>query len=88
MKIAILGATGRVGSRIMNEALSRGHTVVGIGGHSKGKDVPGAVFYQADMEDMDAIGESIFGFLKDGTKANVVTEYTLIDAGNAAQYVK
>ena len=36
----------------------------------------------------NAIGESIFGFLKDGTKANVVTEYTLIDAGNAAQYVK
>ena len=36
----------------------------------------------------NGIGESIFTFLKDGTKGNVVTEYTLIDASNAAQYVK
>lgn len=61
MKIAILGATGRVGSRIMNEAISRGHTVVGIGGHSKGKDMPGVTFYQADMEDVDGIAEAIQG---------------------------
>jgi len=30
MKIAILGATGQVGSILLNEALSRGHTVTGI----------------------------------------------------------
>ena len=34
------------------------------------------------------IGESIFNYLNNGTKGNVVTEYTLIDASNAAQYVK
>ena len=32
--------------------------VVGIGGHSKGKDMPGVTFYQADMEDVDAIAEA------------------------------
>jgi putative NADH-flavin reductase len=30
MKIAILGATGQVGSKLTTEALSRGHTVTGI----------------------------------------------------------
>ena len=34
------------------------------------------------------IGESIFNFLNNGTKGDVVTEYTLIDASNAAQFVK
>jgi putative NADH-flavin reductase len=30
MKIAIIGASGRAGSRILNEAVDRGHTVTGI----------------------------------------------------------
>lgn len=30
MKIAVVGATGKAGSRIITEALSRGHTVTGI----------------------------------------------------------
>ena len=30
MKIAVVGATGKAGSRIVNELLSRGHTVTGI----------------------------------------------------------
>ncbi|ACB74051.1 NAD(P)-dependent oxidoreductase [Opitutus terrae] len=33
MKIAILGATGRVGSHLLAEALSRGHTVTGLARH-------------------------------------------------------
>ena len=31
MKVALLGATGFVGSALLNEALSRGHTVTAIG---------------------------------------------------------
>ncbi|CAG9180418.1 NAD(P)-dependent oxidoreductase [Cupriavidus respiraculi] len=34
MKIAILGATGRVGSRIADEALRRGHAVTAIARHA------------------------------------------------------
>jgi putative NADH-flavin reductase len=34
MKIAILGATGQVGSQLTTEALSRGHNVTGISRHS------------------------------------------------------
>ena len=33
MKLAILGATGQVGSQLTTEALSRGHTVTGISRH-------------------------------------------------------
>lgn len=33
MKIAIFGASGRIGSRIVNEALSRGHEVTAIARH-------------------------------------------------------
>lgn len=34
VKIAILGASGRVGKRIVDEALMRGHEVVGMGGQT------------------------------------------------------
>ena len=33
-------------------------------------------------------GESIFKYLTTGEKSDVITEYTLIDASNAAQYAK
>jgi hypothetical protein len=33
MRIALIGATGRVGSRLATELLSRGHTVTGIALH-------------------------------------------------------
>jgi putative NADH-flavin reductase len=35
MKIAIFGAGGRIGSRIVNEALNRGHDVTAIVRHPK-----------------------------------------------------
>jgi nucleoside-diphosphate-sugar epimerase len=30
MHVALIGATGRVGSRLVTELLSRGHTVTGV----------------------------------------------------------
>ena len=33
MKIALIGVTGRVGSRLATELLSRGHAVTGIALH-------------------------------------------------------
>ena len=61
MKIGILGISGRVATRIMREALNRGHEVVGID-HVKGPNVDDAVdFHQLDMEDVEGIAQAIRG---------------------------
>ncbi|ESJ22359.1 3-beta hydroxysteroid dehydrogenase [Cupriavidus sp. HPC(L)] len=52
MQIAILGATGRVGSRIADEALRRGHTVTAIARHAGTlADRPGLKRLDADIAD-------------------------------------
>ncbi|MBO4120966.1 NAD(P)-dependent oxidoreductase [Cupriavidus gilardii] len=52
MQIAILGATGRVGSRIVDEALRRGHTVTAIARHAAAlTDRPGLKRLDADITD-------------------------------------
>ncbi|PUA18068.1 NAD(P)-dependent oxidoreductase [Glaciimonas sp. PCH181] len=43
MKIAIIGVTGRAGSRIAAEALRRGHVVTGIARSVENADVPAGV---------------------------------------------
>ena len=48
----------------------------------------GATVYVDTVSLGRGVGESIFNFLNNGVKADAVTEYTLIDASNAAQYVK
>ena len=61
MKIAVLGASGRVASRIVNEALSRGHQVVGIA-RKKRDDMSAAVdFKNVDMCDVNGLAEAIKG---------------------------
>jgi uncharacterized protein len=50
MRIAVYGATGMIGSRVVAEALSRGHEVTGI--TRSGGDLPsGAVAVQGDAGD-------------------------------------
>ena len=52
--IAILGITGRVGSRIANELLARGHTVTGISRNTdKIQAKPGLALEQADVARLD-----------------------------------
>ena len=52
MKIAIIGATGRVGSRIAEEALRRGHNVTGIARNpDSGKVAEGVELEKADAND-------------------------------------
>src|SRR6266852_4691988 len=46
MKIAIIGVTGRAGSRIAAEALRRGHSVTGIVRSPEKADVPDGVTVQ------------------------------------------
>lgn len=61
MRIAILGASGRVGSRIAKEALMRGHQVVGIDLNIR-EDLKRQVeFHKLDMEDVEGVADAIRG---------------------------
>jgi putative NADH-flavin reductase len=54
--IAILGITGRAGSRIATEVLQRGHTVTGIARNvAKVEARPGLIVKQADATQLDAL---------------------------------
>ncbi len=54
--IAILGITGRAGSRIATELLQRGHTVTGIARNlAKAEARPGLSLKQADATQLDAL---------------------------------
>ena len=54
--IAILGITGRAGSRIATELLQRGHTVTGIARDTSKADArPGLSLKQADATQLDAL---------------------------------
>lgn len=59
MKIVVVGATGMVGSRIVAEALHRGHEVVAV--TRKGTPVDGAAAAAADLTDTPAVLRSAEG---------------------------
>jgi putative NADH-flavin reductase len=62
MKIALIGATGNVGRRVTEEAISRGHEVVAIARDvSTVEEQAGVTAVQADLTDKAAIGEAIEG---------------------------
>jgi putative NADH-flavin reductase len=62
MKIAIIGANGKIGSRILQEALNRGHSVTGI---SRNPDYDTKnerlTWIKADALDSDALATAING---------------------------
>ncbi len=62
MKIALIGANGKIGSRILQEALNRGHTVTGI---SRNPDYSikneGLTWVKVDASDPDAMAAAIKG---------------------------
>ncbi|XAS72268.1 NAD(P)H-binding protein [Micrococcaceae bacterium Sec5.1] len=51
MKIAVYGATGMVGTEIVNESINRGHEVTAIS--RKGAEIAGATAQVADMGDAE-----------------------------------
>ena len=54
MKVALIGATGNVGSRILAELLSRGHTVTAIARNpEKVPARPGVAPKRGDVHDKD-----------------------------------
>lgn len=55
MRIAVIGATGMAGSRIAEEAASRGHSVTGISRSDNARTSPGLTSLPADATDADAM---------------------------------
>ncbi|MDD2735547.1 MAG: NAD(P)H-binding protein [Desulfuromonadaceae bacterium] len=57
MKLAVIGATGNVGSRVVSEALRRGHAVTAIARNpeKKLKAQPGLTLRAADVMDLPAL---------------------------------
>ncbi|MCW2394882.1 MULTISPECIES: NAD(P)-dependent oxidoreductase [unclassified Sphingobium] len=62
MKIAIMGATGNAGQRLVDEAVSRGHNVTGIS-RSADTQAPrgGVTWVKADINDVDDMASKIAG---------------------------
>ena len=62
MKVALIGATGFVGSSILKEALSRGHEVTAIARHpEKIKTQNNLTIVKGDVMDTDKLSETIKG---------------------------
>lgn len=61
MRIAVMGAAGRVGQRIAEEALLRGHTVAGIIRQARTSPNPNLEYHTADLEDVGGIIKAIRG---------------------------
>ncbi|AZE82875.1 Rrf2-linked NADH-flavin reductase [Pseudomonas orientalis] len=61
-KIAIIGATGRAGSQLLEEALRRGHTVTAIARNTDKLAVrPNVTVKQVDALDADALQQAVSG---------------------------
>ena len=61
MKIALIGVTGRVGSRLTTELLSRGHAVTGIASHIRPDDRPGLTVVEADATKPASLAPHLMG---------------------------
>ena len=62
MKIALIGATGNVGSKLLSEALSRGHRVTGIARHiEKLEGRNGVTARQVDLADEGKLADALRG---------------------------
>lgn len=62
MKIAIIGATGRVGTRLIDEALRRGHTVTAIARQAEKLSArEGLSTRNADVADTQALASALAG---------------------------
>lgn len=62
MNVVLYGATGKAGSRILNELLSRGHQVKAVARDSaKLPQRPGLAVETGDLSDVDAITQAIRG---------------------------
>ncbi|WP_028006697.1 NAD(P)-dependent oxidoreductase [Solimonas flava] len=61
MKIALIGISGRVGSRLADELLRRGHQITGISRQAGATARPGLTLHCADANDAAALAPLIAG---------------------------
>jgi len=63
MKVALIGANGKIGSRILAEALNRGHEVTGIARNPASSIVESEklTWVKADVQNTDELAEAIKG---------------------------
>ena len=61
MEIAVIGATGFVGAKIVNELADRGHKVTGISRNTKTSDNPKVHYISADVTNVDNLTEILKG---------------------------
>jgi putative NADH-flavin reductase len=62
LKLALIGASGYVGSRVLSEALRRGHEVTGIvRTAARLTPQPGLTIVSADVQDPDQVADSVAG---------------------------
>jgi len=61
MKVALIGATGRVGSRLAAELVSRGHTVTGISRHAAAEGPAGIPVIEADATNPGSLAPHLSG---------------------------
>lgn len=62
MKVALIGASGNIGSQILREATARGHTVTGIARHpEKVVAAPGATAVRGDISEPDKLANVLRG---------------------------
>ncbi|MFH0727656.1 MAG: NAD(P)H-binding protein [Pseudomonadota bacterium] len=63
MKLAVIGATGNIGSRVVREALQRDHSVTALARHPEKKLVshPGLTLCAADLMDLGQMTRAIAG---------------------------
>lgn len=63
MKIAVLGATGNIGSRIVEELAARGHAVTGFARNVTGRTAPkGATLAKGDAADAAWLASALKGY--------------------------
>lgn len=59
MKIALIGATGFVGSNILNELANRNHEITAIARNSKTTELPNVTFVKTDIFNVEELSEVV-----------------------------
>ncbi|MFB7814815.1 NAD(P)-dependent oxidoreductase [Paenibacillus chitinolyticus] len=82
MKIAIIGASGKAGSRILKEAQGRGHEVTAIVRDAAKVSAEGAALLEKDVFDLTASDLKAFDIVVNAFGAAPGQEHLHVDAGN------
>ena len=62
MKVAVIGSTGFVGSKIINELVNRNYDVLGISRDNKTSENVNLTYLNVDIFDTDKLAQNITGY--------------------------